>query len=116
LNEHFGGNLSISGRSNYDLIHANDWNSLPIASAARNSKTRVLFDAHEYTPGQFTQHFTGRYLKSPYFEYMLRTYSKNVDKIVTVSEGIANLYKSNFGWNVDVVRNAPNMYLWMRTL
>lgn len=99
--------LGILKNGHYDLIHANDWNSLPVASAAKCLGTRVLFDAHEYTPGQLTQHFTGRYLKSPYFEYMLRTYSKNIDGIITVSEGIANLYRSNFGWNADVVRNAP---------
>jgi hypothetical protein len=99
--------LEILRNGKYDLVHANDWESLPVASAAKDSETCVLFDAHEYTPGQLTQHFTGRYLKSLYFAYMLRTYSKNVDKIITVSEGIANLYKSNFGWNADIVRNAP---------
>lgn len=99
--------LEILKNGQYDLIHANDWDSLPVASVAKNSKTCVLFDAHEYTLGQFTQHLTGRYLKSPYFEYMLRTYSENIDGIITVSEGIANLYKLNFGWNANVVRNAP---------
>jgi glycosyltransferase involved in cell wall biosynthesis len=103
--------LEILKKGRYDLIHANDWNSLPVASAAKSSKTCVLFDAHEYTPGQLTQHFTGRYFKSPYYDYMLRRYSANIDGIITVSEGIADLYQSNFGWNANVVRNAPRYVL-----
>lgn len=99
--------LEILRSGQYDLIHANDWDALPVAAMAKNSKNYILFDAHEYTPGQFTQNFTGRHLKSPYFEYMLRTYSKNIDAIITVSDGIANLYKENFGWNTSVIRNAP---------
>jgi len=92
----------------YDLIHANDWMALPVAaSAAQGTQTRILFDAHEYSPAQFDQYFTGRYLKSQYYEYILRTYSANVSATVTVSAGIADLYRKNFGWEATVVRNAP---------
>jgi len=92
----------------YDLIHANDWNALPVAvSAARGTNTRVLFDAHEYTPAQYNQYFTGRFLKSLYYEYMLRSYSE-FDEMITVSDGIGRLYRKKFGWNAAVVRNAPD--------
>jgi glycosyltransferase involved in cell wall biosynthesis len=98
--------MLIDGK--YDLIHANDWTALPVAViAAADSGTKVLYDAHEYTPGQFSQYFSGRYLKSPYYVYLLKKYSGAVDKFITVSDGIANLYKENLGWNVSVVRNAP---------
>ena len=100
--------LQIIKSGQYDLIHANDWDALPVACAAVNgTETRVLFDAHEYTPGQFTQHFTGRYIKSHYFEHMLRVCSPNIHGMITVSDGIAKLYKENFDWNASVVRNAP---------
>lgn len=100
--------LEILRYRQYDLIHANDWTALPVAAcAAQGKKTRILFDAHEYTPAQFDQYLTGRYLKSRYYRYILRTYSKKVDAIVTVSDGIANLYRENFGWETSVVRNAP---------
>lgn len=100
--------LEILKSRQYDLIHANDWMALPVAvRAVEGKETRLLFDAHEYTPAQFNQYLTGRCLKSRYYEYILRTYSKKVSKVITVSDGIANLYKENFGWETTVVRNAP---------
>lgn len=99
--------MEILSRWQYDLIHANDWNALPVAiSAARNTNMRVLFDAHEYTPAQYNQYLTGRFLKSTYHEYMLRTHS-GFHEMITVSDGIAGLYRKKFGWNATVVRNAP---------
>lgn len=100
--------LEILKRGQYDLIHANDWMALPVAArAAQGKETRVLFDAHEYAPAQFDQYFTGRHLKSHYYEYILRAYSGKISGMVTVSDGIANLYRENFGWEATVVRNAP---------
>jgi hypothetical protein len=64
--------LEVIKHGQYDLIHANDWNALPVAaSATQGAKARILFDAHEYTPAQFDQYFTERYLKSQYYEYIL---------------------------------------------
>lgn len=100
--------LEILNRKQYDLIHANDWMALPVAAGAAQGKgTRILFDAHEYAPAQFDQYFTGRYLKSCYYEYILRAYSGRMDGMITVSDGIARLYRENFGWEAVVVRNAP---------
>ncbi|HLO18489.1 MAG TPA: glycosyltransferase [Anaerolineales bacterium] len=100
--------MEILKKGRYDLIHANDWNALSVAGfAVRGTKTLILFDAHEYTPAQFNQYFTGRYLKSQYYEYMLRAHSKDISGMITVSDGIAALYRKNFGWDATVVRNAP---------
>ncbi|MBN2119185.1 MAG: glycosyltransferase [Anaerolineales bacterium] len=100
--------LEVLQHKQYDLIHANDWMALPVAACATQGKgTRLLFDAHEYTPAQFDQYFTGRHLKSYYYEYMLRAYAGKINEVVTVSDGIANLYRENFGWESTVVRNAP---------
>lgn len=100
--------LEILEERQYDLIHANDWMALPVAAcAAQGKETRILFDAHEYAPAQFAQYFTGRHLKSRYYEYILRAYSSRISGMITVSNGIASLYKENFGWEAAVVLNAP---------
>jgi hypothetical protein len=100
--------LEILRQRQYDLIHANDWMALPVAVCATQGKAaRILFDAHEYGPAQFNQYFTGRHLKSRYGEYILRVYSSRASRVVTVSDGIANLYREKFGWEATVVRNAP---------
>lgn len=100
--------LEVLQHRQYDLIHANDWMALPVAACATQGKeTRILFDAHEYAPAQFDQYITGRYLKSRYYEYILRAYSGRMSGMITVSDGIARLYRENFGWEAVVVRNAP---------
>jgi glycosyltransferase involved in cell wall biosynthesis len=107
-NREYARSLEILVREKYDLIHANDWTALPVAvAAARGTNTKILYDAHEYTPDQYGQYFSGRYLKSPYFIYMLNKYSRGIDTAITVSDGLAELYRKNFGWNAVVVRNAP---------
>jgi len=98
--------LKILQREKYALIHANDWDALPVAAlAARNISTRLLFDAHEYTPAQETS--WRAFLWTPYKMSLVKHYAKEVDAFVTVSDGIAHLYKENFGWNCSVIKNAP---------
>jgi hypothetical protein len=75
----------------YDLILANDFDSLPLIKCLMNQETRILLDAHEY---YFDE------INSPIRSKLLRPYRKwvagdNFDRVVaisTVSEGIAKLY------------------------
>jgi glycosyltransferase involved in cell wall biosynthesis len=92
----------------YDLIHANDWDTLPVAVyAARRTGSRVLFDEHEYCLGQGGGNAIWEQLVIPYREYLLRTYQDGIAGMITVSEGIKDLYKQRLGWNSEVVMNIP---------
>jgi glycosyltransferase involved in cell wall biosynthesis len=94
-------------KEKYDLIHANDWDSLPVAvSAAKKTGSKVLFDAHEYTPAQGSNKATWRMLYQPYRDYLLRRYSGGIDSAITVCQGIVDLYKRNYGWDSEVILNA----------
>lgn len=91
----------------FDLIHANDLNALPIAvESTKQKSTKVLFDAHEYSPGQRTDTWLGN-VRSSYAAHLLASYAQSVDQIVTVSEGLANLYTKIFDKEPVVVRNIP---------
>lgn len=99
--------LVILEREQYALIHANDWDALPVAAlAAQSSGARLLFDAHEYTPAQETTWWR-ILLWTPYKMSMVTRYAGRVDGFVTVSDGIARLYKERFGWNCTVIKSAP---------
>ena len=91
----------------YDLIHANDLNALPVAvEVSKVTGAKVLFDAHEYSPDQRTDTLKGK-LRSPYASYLLREFGSGIDHLVTVSSGLAQLYKELLGLDADVVMNAP---------
>ena len=97
----------ILRNENYDLVHANDWDALPVAvSAAQGGKTRVLFDAHEYSLDQGTDASLVR-LRVPFREYLLRSYGNRAAKMITVGNGIRDLYREHFGWESEVIMNSP---------
>lgn len=105
--EEYGLAVKLIKEGQYDLIHANDLSALPVAATgAKDSKTCILFDAHEF---YFEQGETPQivYFRKPYLKYLFRTYSRNVSKIITVSDGIAELYQKQFGWESEIIMNAP---------
>ncbi len=106
LKKEYSQALNILKKENYDLIHANDWDGLPVAvHGSHGKKTKVLFDAHEYTPEQNSDNWLIRTFVIPFRVYMLRKYYSNDIKMITVGKGISNLYKENFGWEPDSILN-----------
>ncbi len=104
----YGMAREIIRREKYDLIHANDWDALPVAvSAARQTGSRVLFDAHEYTVEQEADRPFWKATVAPLRDYFLRSYQECVTARVTVAEGIRDLYRQNYGWDMDLILNAP---------
>ena len=90
------------------IIHANDAMSLPIAiSAAERTGAKVLFDAHEYTPGQGTSSLKWRWMVTPFSIYLIRRYAPRVDAMITVEKHIARRYGEEFGLKMSVIRNTP---------
>jgi glycosyltransferase involved in cell wall biosynthesis len=91
-----------------DLIHANDAMSLPIAiAAARRTGAKVLFDAHEYSPGQRTNSLKRRVMVQPFQVYLIRQYAPQADAMITVEDSIARMYAEIFGLKAEVIRNVP---------
>lgn len=100
--------LNLLQGNNYQLIHANDWEALPVAAlAARRSGARLIFDAHEYTPDQDTGHFVSVLLWREYRVSLLKLYAGEVNAFITVSDGLSGLYRERFGWDCMVIKNAP---------
>jgi len=93
----------------YDLVHANDWNSLPVAGYVSNiTHVPVVYDAHEYTLEQEREKLQKRFLRIPYQEYLLRNYGVYISKMITTSKGFSELYENNFGWKSVEILNAPS--------
>ena len=76
------------------------------AKAKINNSPKLLFDAHEFSPEQEADTLFGKVFIKPYRNYLFNQYLKRVDKVITVSTGIQNLYFKHFGINSELILNA----------
>jgi glycosyltransferase involved in cell wall biosynthesis len=97
--------LDILQRSKFDLILANDLDTLPFALKIANG-AKILLDTHEYAPRHFADQITWRFFFQGFNEYLCGTYMKKCDEIITVSPGVAAEYKRNYGIDPIVITNA----------
>jgi glycosyltransferase involved in cell wall biosynthesis len=92
----------------FDLIIANDLMSLPIAIRKANHwNTKVLLDAHEYTPRQYDDQSINKLFFPKFWDYICKKYLSKADGMITVGPGIAREYNKNYGINCDIITNAP---------
>lgn len=92
------------------IIHANDWNALPVAvKAADILGSEILLDLHEYAPGQWEEHWHWRTFFKPLIDYYLRKYAHLAPASITVSQTIAERYFEEYGFRPQVVMNAPRL-------
>jgi len=90
----------------FDVILANDISALGVCATGK-ANAKLVYDAHEYSPGQHTGTLTGR-LKNAYARRLLARYLPACNAVTTVGSGIAELYRREFGVNPVVLTNAPN--------
>ena len=91
----------------FDLVHANDWDTLPLSvKAAEKSNFRLLFDAHEFSPEQETDKFLGKIFIKPYRHFLFNKYLNNTDTVITVSPGIQDLLMNHYGIKSELIMNA----------
>jgi hypothetical protein len=99
---------SAHGKAGYDLVIANDIESLPVALLVAEG-CPVLLDAHEYSPGQSSR-WSWRLLTSSYVDWLCRTYLGQAKAMTTVGPGLAQAYAENYGIKASVVYNAPDYH------
>jgi hypothetical protein len=88
----------------FDVAVANDLDALPIAVRLGRP---VVFDAHEYFPGQFADRVWWRAMMTPYLGWLCRHYIPQASAMMTVGEAIAAAYERDTGVRAAVVTNAP---------
>ena len=89
-----------------DVVVANDMPALPLALALPGAAP-VVFDAHEYAPSEQAERRAWRAVMAPYMRTLCRLYLPRVAGMMTVSPGIAELYRREYGVDAAVVTNAP---------
>tara|TARA_R100000365_G_C2748490_1_gene80167 strand:- start:4675 stop:5799 length:1125 start_codon:yes stop_codon:yes gene_type:complete len=89
----------------YDIVIANDLEAVPVGLSLKPRLT-LHADLHEYTPLLHADHELWRRRITPYFEFLARTYLPRADTASTVSGGLRDAYRENFGVEADLVVNA----------
>ncbi len=87
---------SIQHCKQFDFLHCNDLNTLPIAFVIKvfyNKEVKVIYDAHEYE----TEVDGLRGLKKAFTKWFESFLIKYADKVINVSDAIANEYVKLYG-------------------
>lgn len=86
---------------------------VPLALAIREARANagkpcpVILDAREYYPRQFEQKFLWRSVLGGINRYVCRKYFPQLDHIFTVSPGLAQGYKKEYGLHCDLLPSYP---------
>lgn len=89
-----------------DVFIANDLSALPLALELAKGKP-VIYDAHEYSPGEHEDQLIWRLLFGRYNHAFCRKYLPRAASMLTVCQGIVDAYARNYGVRPLVVHNAP---------
>lgn len=101
---------ALAGKS-FDLILANDIDTLPLAFDLRTStNTRIVFDAHEYAPRHFEDKLVWRIFFQPLYLHLCKTLIPKVDAMFTVGKGLADEYEKNFAVRPTIITNAARFH------
>jgi glycosyltransferase involved in cell wall biosynthesis len=88
-----------------DVAVVNDLAMLPVVERALPG-VPIVYDAHEYGPGQEAPSLRWRATGRPYTRYLLARHAARAAAITTVSNGIADLYERDLGVRPAVITNA----------
>ncbi len=100
----------------FQLIVANDIETLPIAYQIGNSNTKIFFDAHEYAPRQFEDRLYWRIFFKRFNVNICKKYIPRVDGMSTINGGLAREYETHFKVKPIIITNASKYYDLVPTL
>jgi glycosyltransferase involved in cell wall biosynthesis len=99
---------SLLAGKKYDLIIANDIETLPLALFLGDGcSAKVLFDSHEYAPKEWEDQWRWRLLHQRYKTYLFEKYVPLANGCLTVSPGIAAAISPFCQLEPEVITNSP---------
>ncbi|PAF43012.1 glycosyltransferase [Helicobacter sp. 11S03491-1] len=93
----------------FDIIICHDLVLLPIVLAYKKN-AKVLFDAREFYPAQNSTNLRWKLLFAPFNDYLCRQYLPLCDAIITVSKGLQERYKKDYGVNCELFYSLPKYH------
>ncbi|WID98750.1 glycosyltransferase [Bosea vestrisii] len=93
-----------------DIVHANDWQALVAADAARQAVgSRIVYDSHELAGEEHADNWVWRLVAQRHTSAIEARFIRRADAVVTVSDGIADTLQALYALPSRplVIRNAP---------
>ncbi len=84
----------------FDLVIAHEIRLVPLALKLAKGKP-IILDAHEYSPKNFNDDLFWRFFIKKYYTKLCEEYIPKVDKLISVSQGIVDMYSKKF--NIDSI-------------
>lgn len=95
-------------RAKFDIVNANDLDTLPAAFlSAKIKRKKLVYDAHEYFTEQ--EEVVNRALVKSIWKWIERTMVPQSDAAYTVSNGYAELFKKEYDMDFGIVRNVTRL-------
>ncbi|MGV3734092.1 MAG: glycosyltransferase [Microcella sp.] len=89
----------------WDVVLANDPESLPLAFRLVPPR-QIHSDLHEYSPRMRENLLNWSRIYGPYYSWLIRRYAVRAASATTVSRGLADEYRREFGLEARLVTNA----------
>lgn len=90
----------------FDIIICHDLVLVPIVLQYKGD-AKILFDAREFYPAQNSTNLRWRVLFARFNHYLCKTYLRDCDVIITVSEGLKTRYKREYGVDCELFFSLP---------
>ncbi|MCR4523807.1 MULTISPECIES: glycosyltransferase [Bosea] len=93
-----------------DLVIANDWRALPLASAAKRAcNARIIYDSHEFATEEFADSKPWRLLAQQHVAWIENRFIREADAVIAVSSGLSEALAERYALPVkpDVIANMP---------
>ena len=101
--------VQLADKHSFDLIIAHGIHLIPLALKISKG-AKIILDAHEYYPENFSDQFFWRFFFKSYYEFLCKNYLKLCDGIFSATEGVATEYLKNFHVNSEVITNAADYH------
>lgn len=92
----------------WDLIIVEHIDFLPFACHLKEElKTKLVFDIRDFYPREFEKYFWFRFLEANYRKAVFNSLLKKCDVVYTVSHGLVDALKQDYGINAHLIRSMP---------
>ncbi|MEZ5918591.1 MAG: glycosyltransferase [Alphaproteobacteria bacterium] len=95
-----------TANEDFDLIFVENLYLLPLAFRIKK-RAKIICDAREYYPEETGNDWKWNLFEKPYRNHLCARYMAACDTVLTVSEGLQNLYREHFGIECTLMRSAP---------